>query len=321
MEEIDRQEGRFREEKGFLVVENAQDLSDTFDVKMLLNNEISGILPLQLQYIDNQCIYRYLTGEKISLATFLLHDKLRFKAAYQLWNDIFYCCGACGEYLLQTEHLLLCPEYIYRDPQTQGFSFCYFPGAAEALEVQIKMLCEFLLPVTDHQEKLGREFVYGWYDQLMGRGFSMSELEHYLKSYRNRENNTDDQFEGESEKRQECLKQEVHHREEQRDKTGESNYYLKNVSKYPEALEQLPLSEGTLSVGRAPGCDVVLPVGQISWHHARIEIEEDKVFVTDTSSSNGVFLNKKRLIKEHPVLCKTGDIIGFADITYLLCTG
>lgn len=99
------------------------------------------------------------------------------------------------------------------------------------------------------------------------------------------------------------------------------NYYLKNVSKYPEALPQLFLTEGALTVGRAPGCDVVLPGSQISWHHAKIEVEEDRVFVIDTNSSNGVFLNKKRLIKEHPVLCRAGDIIGFADITYLLCTG
>ena len=87
------------------------------------------------------------------------------------------------------EHLLLCPEYIYWDPQTQSFSFCYFPVETEAVEVQVKKLCEFLLPVTDHQEKLGREFVYGWYDQLMAKGFFVTELDQYLKSYRDRENN------------------------------------------------------------------------------------------------------------------------------------
>ena len=90
MEEIDRYSGCFREEKGFLVVEGAVDHGDSFDIKMLLNNQIAGILPLQIQYIDNQCIYRYLTGEKISLTRFLSHQKLHFKDAYRLCKDIFH---------------------------------------------------------------------------------------------------------------------------------------------------------------------------------------------------------------------------------------
>lgn len=368
MEEIDSHSGSFHEEKGFLVVEEASDRSDAFDVKMLLNNQISGLLPLQIQYIDNQCIYRYMTGEKISLAGLLSHRKLQFKEAYQLWKDIFHSCSICGEYLLQPEHLLLYPEYIYWSAQTKSFSICYFPGREENLEVQVKRLCEFLLKVTDHQDRLGRKFIYDWYDRLMGRGFYLSELEQYLKSYRDsegcgcRESMTGKK---EAEKRSgkdpiECsLKKDfceeadrevikrkkepvdektkrrvsevkgVYDRRERSEESkkscfqgaGEKTYYLKNVSKYPEALLQFSLSEGTLSVGRAPGCDMVLVGGQVSWHHARIEVEEGQVFVTDTGSAHGVFLNKKRLIKEHPVLCRAGDIIGFADITYLLCTG
>ena len=132
MEEIDRYSGCFREEKGFLVVEGAVDHGESFDIKMLLNNQIAGILPLQIQYIDNQCIYRYLTGEKISLTRFLSHQKFHFKEAYRLWKDILHSCSICAEYLLQTDQLLLCPEYIYWDSSTQSFSFCYFPEKAEA---------------------------------------------------------------------------------------------------------------------------------------------------------------------------------------------
>ncbi len=336
MEEIDSHSGSFHEEKGFLVVEEASDRSDAFDVKMLLNNQISGLLPLQIQYIDNQCIYRYMTGEKISLAGLLSHRKLQFKEAYQLWKDIFHSCSICGEYLLQPEHLQLYPEYIYWSAQTKSFSICYFPGREENLEVQVKRLCEFLLKVTDHQDRLGRKFIYDWYDRLMGRGFYLSELEQYLKSYRDsegcgcRESMTGKK---EAEKRSgkdpiECsLKKDFCEEADRevikrkKEPVDEKTYYLKNVSKYPEALLQFSLSEGTLSVGRAPGCDMVLVGGQVSWHHARIEVEEGQVFVTDTGSAHGVFLNKKRLIKEHPVLCRAGDIIGFADITYLLCTG
>ena len=98
-------------------------------------------------------------------------------------------------------------------------------------------------------------------------------------------------------------------------------YYLKNTSKYSYVPERVKLDREMLVVGRDLESDVVIPAAQVSWQHARLETGEDGIYLTDLSSVNGVFLNRKRLIKEHPVLCRVGDIVSFADITYLLCTG
>ena len=99
------------------------------------------------------------------------------------------------------------------------------------------------------------------------------------------------------------------------------SYYLKNTSKYSYVPERVKLDREMLVVGRDLESDVVIPAAQVSWQHARLETGEDGIYLTDLSSVNGVFLNRKRLIKEHPVLCRVGDIVSFADITYLLCTG
>ena len=55
-----RDSWELREESGSLVVEGAEDYGEQLDIKMLLHNEVAGIVPLQLRYVDNQCIYYYL---------------------------------------------------------------------------------------------------------------------------------------------------------------------------------------------------------------------------------------------------------------------
>ncbi len=87
-----RDSWELREESGSLVVEGAEDYGEQLDIKMLLHNEVAGIVPLQLRYVDNQCIYYYLVRGKISLSGLLEKNKLNYTTAYQLCSDICQCC-------------------------------------------------------------------------------------------------------------------------------------------------------------------------------------------------------------------------------------
>ena len=44
-----RDSWELREESGSLVVEGAEDYGEQLDIKMLLHNEVAGIVPLQLR--------------------------------------------------------------------------------------------------------------------------------------------------------------------------------------------------------------------------------------------------------------------------------
>ena len=46
-----RDSWELREESGSLVVEGAEDYGEQLDIKMLLHNEVAGIVPLQLRYV------------------------------------------------------------------------------------------------------------------------------------------------------------------------------------------------------------------------------------------------------------------------------
>ncbi len=62
-------------------------------------------------------------------------------------------------------------------------------------------------------------------------------------------------------------------------------------------IKEIPLSKSTLSVGRKPDNDLVIENPAVSGHHCRITVQNGSVFVEDLESTNGTFVNDKRVKK------------------------
>jgi putative serine protease PepD len=81
---------------------------------------------------------------------------------------------------------------------------------------------------------------------------------------------------------------------------------------------EYPIS-GTLIIGRdSTGSGLAFPGdSKLSAHHARLDVmPHDQVQLTDLGSSNGTWLNGKRV--QHPQILKHGDLIIFGDTTLRL---
>ncbi len=68
---------------------------------------------------------------------------------------------------------------------------------------------------------------------------------------------------------------------------------LENLQAQPVAL--LPFTRPYISVGRGADNDIVLDSLQISVHHARFIKDQDSVLLEEQGSTNGVYINSKRL--------------------------
>ena len=67
-------------------------------------------------------------------------------------------------------------------------------------------------------------------------------------------------------------------------------------------------------LGREAGCDIVLDDKTVSRHHARIDVGEDSVTVTDLGSSNGTYVNRER-IQSHTLAPNDGITVGGFGLT------
>jgi len=76
-------------------------------------------------------------------------------------------------------------------------------------------------------------------------------------------------------------------------------------------LGRLPINSFPFQIGRQPGIGFTVPSGSASRIHAEITKSDDHLVLRDNNSTNGTFINHKRLQGEMPV--EHGDVLHFAD--------
>jgi pSer/pThr/pTyr-binding forkhead associated (FHA) protein len=70
-------------------------------------------------------------------------------------------------------------------------------------------------------------------------------------------------------------------------------------------------------VGRSSECDIMLLDPEVSRRHARFDAQNEVVYVSDVGSSNGTFLNERRL--DGSIEVRAGDVIdvGATRLTFV----
>lgn len=63
-------------------------------------------------------------------------------------------------------------------------------------------------------------------------------------------------------------------------------------------LKEIVMERPTFTIGRRPDNDLVIDNAAVSGHHARIIEKDGAFFIEDLASTNGTFVNEKRIAKE-----------------------
>jgi pSer/pThr/pTyr-binding forkhead associated (FHA) protein len=71
-------------------------------------------------------------------------------------------------------------------------------------------------------------------------------------------------------------------------------------------LRTVPVLDGPITIGRAPDNSIAIDNVSISTHHARIEIQQGQLILSDLGSLNGTFINAQRV---KSATLKDGDVI------------
>jgi hypothetical protein len=74
------------------------------------------------------------------------------------------------------------------------------------------------------------------------------------------------------------------------------------------------LREGDNTLGAGHNNDIVIDKPAISWNHALLICRNAKIFLQDSASTNGTFVNGKRV--ERPRQLQNGDVIRFGNVSY-----
>ena len=86
---------------------------------------------------------------------------------------------------MNTDQLLLCPEYIFLDIEKREVKFCCLPDYHHPIQEQFRELTEYLLPRLDHEDSQAVSMGYGVYRKAMETGFQLEHIKEAI--YQNRE--------------------------------------------------------------------------------------------------------------------------------------
>src|SRR5688500_5056362 len=83
-----------------------------------------------------------------------------------------------------------------------------------------------------------------------------------------------------------------------------------------EVVDHIDVKQGDMKVGRRPGCEVFLDNLAVSGEHANIFTIGEDSFIQDLGSTNGTFINNKKITKHH---LRNGDavVIGKHTLVYM----
>lgn len=109
----------------YVILETEYVEVSNYQRRMILSNNIQGILPCGTRSIDDKTCFCYRISERKSLQMLLEETPADLVLVQNLITSILEVQNICAEYLLNTQGILLLPEYIFF--ADGRFDFCYLP--------------------------------------------------------------------------------------------------------------------------------------------------------------------------------------------------
>lgn len=162
--------------RSFMVIKDAEFEYENFELLMLLNNKIPGLLEVQIIIGDGKMEYWYDITGMTALDTLLDLHQLDEKRIRRITENLYDMNMKLDEYLLDGANICYLPEVIYFDRTEEKYRFCYLPGSKETGNTGIQVLTEYMLTKIDHGDQNAVKIGYALYDKSTQECCSAEEL-------------------------------------------------------------------------------------------------------------------------------------------------
>lgn len=186
-----------------------EEVQDTYQIHILLENQIAGLCACKIQRVDGKELFYYeITGCQ-TLENLFEARKFKRKDLEELFLAVVRVTENLDGYLMNRDNLFLNPSYIYRNLDNGEYLFLWFPQGSRMADREFQNLTEYILPRIEHQDEQAVTMGYGIYKESVENGLRTEQLKAYIyaeteeNSDRNRENPV---YEEETEKERERQK-------------------------------------------------------------------------------------------------------------------
>ncbi len=173
--------------KSYMIVREADYPFEPYELKMILRNTISCLLPFQTILTDGKAAYWYEVSGMQSLKTRFLLESVDGKQLRILLENLMEMQTAMEEYLLDDTNICFLPDMIWFDRSAERVRFCYIPGLGSSNPAfgmagvggqrgtGLRALFEEMLQHINHADPAAVRMGYEMYERAARAPFGMQD--------------------------------------------------------------------------------------------------------------------------------------------------
>ncbi len=162
----------------YLTMQAEQNPKTGYQIKMLLHNEIPGLLDISMRSINNQTYYYYNITSMKPLSKLYEFRKMTWEDVICICKSIDTLTKAVDRYLLDIGCVLILPEYMYLNVSERQIRYVYCPDANREFQNMLKELFEYILEHYEHgRDGENQMKVYEIYQKIIDGNYKMHGLE------------------------------------------------------------------------------------------------------------------------------------------------
>ncbi len=158
----------------YLIIKDNGSLSaNTYQRKMISENQIKGLLTCQERYINGDVLLYYEITSRQSLLSVYEDKRIGMDQLRKFFIQLKAVNDMLQKYLLDESDILMLPEYIFQNIETGEYYFLYYPDPEEG---KLSQLIEFFIDRVDNEDMEAVETVYKMADLIQKEHFVIDEV-------------------------------------------------------------------------------------------------------------------------------------------------
>jgi hypothetical protein len=160
----------------------SQENPSDFRKRMILENNIEGLLPLKQRNINGELCYYYEINSLQSIDRLYAKKEIGYEELKQLLMSCIGLFERLEEYLLDGSQIILKPEFIYMNIDTNKLYFVCYPEYEGDVREEFREFVDMLLTRIDHTDNNAVMLSYKVYRYTKNPNFVIGEISHIIES-------------------------------------------------------------------------------------------------------------------------------------------
>lgn len=158
----------------YLILERPEFYEEDYQMKMMQENKIEGLLQVSGQGIDGNSQYNYEISGKVSMKS--IYEKMSIEKweLEKFLQQFLKLLSQIENYLLNVNCILLEPEYIFYEEG--NYYFCYLPIEEEKFCYRFHCLTEYFVSKINHKEQSAILLAYELHKATMEENYSLEKI-------------------------------------------------------------------------------------------------------------------------------------------------